>query len=385
MKQLITTFILYILITCFTIPSVAYANGGDVEVQSLLTQTLNFSKQPIRIDGVVAMPDEAIAVIYYTAGTKPGTEEYRFDFFSADGHPILSKSFCQVNPAESQVPHAQIILQRDRFLCEYYPDITSMEVCYRTGYSYSGSVVSKEKKVRLKYGEAYYAEHVGDYMILKQAHGYDEPDASPYQAVEIIHISTAQRVSLRLYDWSTFCPFVGRNGDLFIAQKNENGNLEIRRYDIASDMQESITEFSAECFHGKRFAYIQSATSIGNLAYLQVRLTNEEAAILTYDMEEGIITASSTLRAAPGSDYIVSVQSNGSVLLAVDGRWNEALQCYVLSIDAIDAGMGRMPVALMHEQCLFILRDEVSGTLITIEVDEDTSSFAVCRYKISAL
>ena len=215
-----------------------------------------------------------------------------------------------------------------------------MEVCYRTGYSYSGSVVSKEKKVRLKYGEAYYAEHVGDYMILKQAHGYDEPDASPYQAVEIIHISTAQRVSLRLYDWSTFCPFVGRNGDLFIAQKNENGNLEIRRYDIASDMQESITEFSAECFHGKRFAYIQSATSIGNLAYLQVRLTNEEAAILTYDMEEGIITASSTLRAAPGSDYIVSVQSNGSVLLAVDGRWNEALQCYVLSIDAIDAGMG---------------------------------------------
>ncbi len=116
MKQLITTFILYILITCFTIPSVAYANGGDVEVQSLLTQTLNFSKQPIRIDGVVAMPDEAIAVIYYTAGTKPGTEEYRFDFFSLrTGIQFCQSPFCQVNPAESQVPHAQIILQRDRF------------------------------------------------------------------------------------------------------------------------------------------------------------------------------------------------------------------------------------------------------------------------------
>ena len=383
MKQILTTLMLYMLIVCFVISSVTYADGGGVEVQSLHTQTLHFSKHPIRIDCVVAMPDEAIAIVYYAAGTKTNHEEYRLDLFAADGKPILSKLFCQIKPGEAPSPHAQIILQKDSFLCEYYPDITSMEVCYRTEYSYSGNIVSKEKKVKLKYGEAYYADHVEGYMTLKQAHGYDEPNVSPYQAVEIIHLPTAQRVSLSLYDWSKFCPFVGSDGDLFIAQKNEHGNLEIRRYDTDADMQESVAEFGKEYFYGKRFAYILSATSLGDLAYLQVRLSNEEAAILIYDMEKEIVIASSTLSTAPGSDYIASIQGNGSVLLAVDGRWNDTLQRYVLTIDVLDENMGRIPVALMHAQCISILQSDTSGKLVTIEVDEDTLDFYVCYYGIS--
>lgn len=384
MKQLMSMFVSYTILMCLAFSSLAYADEGGVAAQLLYTQTLLFSKPPIRIDSVMSMPDEAIAVIYYAEGTKRNKEEYRLDLFSADGTLLLVKSFCQIEPGNDPSPHAQIILQSSGFLCEYYPDITSMEVCYRTEYSYSGKVTGKEKKVKLKYGAAFYAEQTGDFMILKQAHAYDEPDASPYQNVEIIHIPTDQHVSLSLYDWSSFCPFVGSNGDLFIAQKNERGNLEIRRYDIASDMHESIAELGTEYFYGKRFAYVLSATCIGDLAYLQVRLTNEEASILTYDMEEGIITASSTLKAAQGSDYIASIQSSGSVLLAVDGRWNAALQRYALTIDAIDTNMERVPVVLMHEQCLFILQSDASGKLTTIEVDGDASSFAVCHYKVSA-
>ncbi|MBQ8617473.1 MAG: hypothetical protein IJ418_08140, partial [Clostridia bacterium] len=61
-----------------------------------------------------------------------------------------------------------------------------------------------------------------------------------------------------------------------------------------------------------------------------------------------------------------------------------ALQRYALTVDAIDTNMERVPVVLMHEQCLFILQSDASGKLTTIEVDGDASSFAVCHYKVSA-
>lgn len=366
----------------------AMAEQDAIRLRLMDANQLTFSKLPKDIKSITPMPDGGVAVFYLPSAPKEGQQEYRLDVFAADGMRLLAKNLGRSKVAESEsgpFPYGQIILQSDRFLCEYYPDITTMEVYRQTAYRYNGKAIGKEKTRRLKFGLATYATPVGDFMVRTLAHAGEDPYPTPipYRTTEIIHIPTGQSVSLLLHDWS-FCPFADDEGCLFIAQCNENDNLELRRYDPTKGMAETITEFDKACFAGIDGPSIGSAVCVDGKAYLKIRRTNEESLILTIDTAQGAITASGTLHAAEASDYLDGLQRAGKVLLAVDGwRWDETLRQMIYRVDMLDADLTRTPLALAYEDCIYAAADGASGVLTTVAVNADGASFVLCRYDLS--
>ncbi len=367
----------------------AMAEDDAIRPRLLDTCALTLSKQPTNIKSITPMPDGGVAVFYLTSAPKKGQQEYRLDVFAVDGTRLLAKNLGRSKVAESEsgpFPYGQIILQSDRFLCEYYPDITTMEVYRQTAYRYNGKAIGKEKTRRLKFGLATYARPVGDFMVRTLAHAGEEPypTAIPYRTTELIHIPTGQSVSLLLYDWS-FCSFADDRGCLFIAQCNENDNLELRRYDPADGMAETVTEFDKACFDGINNPTVGSAVYMDGKAYLEIYRWNEAPLILIIDTEQGAITASSTLHVAEDSGYFVDLQWAGEVLLAVDGwHMDETLQCMLYRADILHADLTHTPLALAYEDCIFMHADGASGVLTTVAVNADGASFVLCRYAISA-
>ncbi len=57
-------------------------------------------------------------------------QEMRLELFDAAGASLLSAALGDANLLEEGAPYprGQVILEKNRFVCEYYPDITTMEV-----------------------------------------------------------------------------------------------------------------------------------------------------------------------------------------------------------------------------------------------------------------
>lgn len=62
----------------------------------------------------------------------------------------------------------------------------------QTAYRYTGQRIQKPTTQRLKFGAARYAQRVGDYMVQRQAHSYDEIDAPVFRTVEITRIASGK-------------------------------------------------------------------------------------------------------------------------------------------------------------------------------------------------
>lgn len=250
-----------------------------------------------------------------------------------------------------------------------------MEVCTQTVYRYTGKRIQKPTIKKLKFGAAPYAQHVGDYMVEKQAHSEDE---SPFRTVKITHIASGKSKKLMIYDWS-FCACSDQDGNLLIAQQNEKGNLEIRSYNAA--MQESIVELSGDFLQN---SYISDAACIGQTVYFDIYLTNQQSEILFYDITQQKITDSQTLLAVDDNSYIAEIKAAGAVLLSVDGYWNRELQRQKYQINLLNEHFETSRLPLQHESCLYIFTDVEQADITTIEMDEKSHSYFVCSYSISA-
>ena len=216
------------------------------------------------------------------------------------------------------------------------------------------------------------AQHVGDYMVEKQAHSEDE---TPFRTVKITHIASGKSKKLMIYDWS-FCACSDQDGNLLIAQQNEKGNLEIRSYNAA--MQESIVELSGDFLQNEN---VRDAACIGQTAYMRIRLTNEKSEILLYDITQQKITDSQTLLAVDDNSYIAEIKAAGAVLLSVDGYWNRELQRQKYQINLLNEHFETSRLPLQHESCLYIFTDVEQADVTTIEMDEKSHSYFVCSYR----
>ncbi|MGI6636557.1 MAG: hypothetical protein ACOX7B_15530 [Christensenellales bacterium] len=171
------------------------ATAGDAQAVSLTMVSewpLIFSREPVRIEKSQVLPNGNVAVFYFAQGASTGEEVYWLEVFTAIGERVLAKQLAAFTPQPDggMYPYAQIWVERNQFVCEYYPDITRMEVCYRSVYTLDGKIVKKEKKSTLTYGDAFYAYNVGPYILKRQAHAYDEEHADPFIALEIVHVPT---------------------------------------------------------------------------------------------------------------------------------------------------------------------------------------------------
>lgn len=358
----------------------ASASADSAPMQLMRMNPLAFSKQPTRIESVTPTPDGSFAIIYFTDSDTAGMQEMRLELVNSAGASLLSAALGEANLLEEGAlyPHGQVILEKNRFVCEYYPDITTMEVYKQSIYRYTGTRVQKPTTKKLKFGAACYAERVGDYMVRMQAHSEDESDASPYRTVKISHIASGKQKTLYLYDWS-FCAFPDADGNLLIAQWNERGNLEIRQY--SASMQETIIELDGSNsieYSGYR---LSSGARIGQTVYLQLS-SGADDYVLTYDREAQKITDSRALPTADGSDSLSDIKAAGTFLLSVDGYWNAAMQQRFYRLHLLNADWTRTALPLQHDFCLYVFPDAAQESITTVEADGGT--YFLCQYVLHA-
>ena len=356
----------------------AGASADSAPMQLMRMNPLAFSKQPTRIESVTPTPDGSFVIIYFADSDTAGMQEMRLELFDAAGASLLSAALGDANLLEEGAPYpqGQVILEKNRFVCEYYPDITTMEVYKQSIYRYTGKQVQKSTTKTLKFGAACYAERVGDYMVRMQAHSEDESDASPYRTVKISHIASGKQKTLYLYDWS-FCAFPDADGNLLFAQQNERGNLEIRQY--SASMQETIVELDSSYFDDN-LSYVSSAACIESTAYLLISQGFSKYTLLTYDREAQKITDSRALPTADGSDSLSDIKAAGTSLLSVDGYWNAAMQQRFYRLHLLNADWTRTALPLQHDFCLYVYAAQESITT----VEADGSTYFLCQYVLHA-
>lgn len=369
---LVLTFLTLCLMLC------ANASADSAPMQLMRMNPLAFTKQPTSIESVTPTPDGSFVIIYFADSDTAGMQEMRLELVNSAGASLLSAALGEANLLEegAPFPQGQVILEKNRFVCEYYPDITTMEVYRQRIYRYTGKQVQKPTTKKLKFGAACYAERVGDYMVRMQAHSEDESDASPYRTVKISHIASGKQKTLYLYDWS-FCAFPDADGNLLFAQQNERGNLEIRQY--SASMQETIVELDSSYFDDN-LSYVSSAACIESTAYLLISQGFSKYTLLTYDREAQKITDSRALPTADGSDSLSDIKAAGTSLLSVDGYWNAAMQQRFYRLHLLNADWTRTALPLQHDFCLYVYAAQESITT----VEADGSTYFLCQYVLHA-
>ena len=371
---LVLTFLTLCLMLC------ANASADSAPMQLMRMNPLAFSKQPTRIESVTPTPDGGFAVIYFADSDTAGMQEMRLELVNSAGASLLSAALGEANLLDEGAlyPHGQVILEKNRFVCEYYPDITTMEVYKQSIYRYTGTRVQKPTTKKLKFGAACYAERVGDYMVCMQAHLEDESDTPPLRTVKISHIASGKRKTLSL-SYDSFCAFPDADGNLLIAQWNERGNLEIRQY--SASMQETIIELDGSNsieYSGYR---LSSGARIGQTVYLQLS-SGADDYVLTYDREAQKITDSRALPTADGSDSLSDIKAAGTFLLSVDGYWNAAMQQRFYRLHLLNADWTRTALPLQHDFCLYVFSDAAQESITTVEADGGT--YFLCQYVLHA-
>lgn len=358
----------------------AGASADSAPMQLMRMNPLAFSKQPTRIESVTPTPDGSFVIIYFADSDTAGMQEMRLELFDAAGASLLSAALGDANLLEEGAPYpqGQVILEKNRFVCEYYPDITTMEVYKQSIYRYTGKQVQKSTTKKLKFGAACYAERVGDYMVCMQAHLEDESDTPPLRTVKISHIASGKRKTLSL-SYDSFCAFPDADGNLLFAQQNERGNLEIRQY--SASMQETIIELDGSNsieYSGYR---LSSGARIGQTVYLQLS-SGADDYVLTYDREAQKITDSRALPTADGSDSLSDIKAAGTFLLSVDGYWNAAMQQRFYRLHLLNADWTRTALPLQHDFCLYVFPDAAQESITTVEADGGT--YFLCQYVLHA-
>ena len=149
---LVLTFLTLCLMLC------ASASADSAPMQLMRMNPLAFSKQPTHIESVTPTPDGSFVIIYFADSDTAGMQEMRLELFDAAGASLLSAALGDANLLEEGAPYprGQVILEKNRFVCEYYPDITTMEVYKQRIYRYTGKQVQKPTTKKLKFGAACY-------------------------------------------------------------------------------------------------------------------------------------------------------------------------------------------------------------------------------------
>ncbi len=339
---------------------------------------LAFSREPADFQSAAMLPDQTLVIFYGTTLSDGRTEDW-MDIFAADGTQIRSQSLGIYDPIKFVFSHAQIILTEKGFLQEYYPDVATMETCYRTSYKKSGAAKGKTRKLKQRTDDAFYTTVMGDYTFFQRAHCEDEPDFTG----KIRHRLSDQTLSFPLYDTTSYALFEDEKGGCLFVQPQGREALEIRQFTFDGSLHASVLTLPGDYFPDGEYARINSAAGGYGVAYFQISVTNVLSNILTYDLEQQCVTASHPLSAGAGADFLSSLRQAGTSLMVLDGYWSESLQQKTYRLVLLDADMNRTSLSLACGNCLYLFSSAQSEDIITVETDQDGTSFFLCRYRLS--
>ncbi len=349
-----------------------------VSLELMQSCPLAFSRAPADFQSAAMLPDQTLVIFYGTTLSDGRTEDW-MDIFAADGTQIRSQSLGTYDPIKFVFSHAQIILTQKGFLQEYYPDVATMETCYRTSYKKSGAAKGKTRKLKQRTDDAFYTTVMGDYTFFQRAHCEDEPDFTG----KIRHRLSDQTLSFPLYDTTSYALFEDEKGGCLFVQPQGREALEIRQFTFDGSLHASVLTLPGDYFPDGEYARINSAAGGYGVAYFQISVTNVLSNILTYDLEQQCVTASHPLSAGAGADFLSSLRQAGTSLMVLDGYWSESLQQKTYRLVLLDADMNRTSLSLACGNCLYLFSSAQSEDIITVETDQDGTSFFLCRYRLS--
>ncbi len=351
-----------------------------VSLELMQSCPLAFSREPADFQSAAMLPDQTLVIFYGTTLSDGRTEDW-MDIFAADGTQIRSQSLGTYDPIKFVFSHAQIILTQKGFLQEYYPDVATMETCYRTSYKKSGAAKGKTRKLKQRTDDAFYTTVMGDYTFFQRAHCEDEPDFTG----KIRHRLSDQTLSFPLYDTTSYALFEDEKGGCLFVQPQGREALEIRQFTFDGSLHASVLTLPGDYFPDGGYALIDSAAGGYGVAYFQISVTNVLSNILTYDLEQQCVTASHPLSAGAGADFLSSLRQAGTSLMVLDGYWSESLQQKTYRLVLLDADMNRTSLSLACGNCLYLFSSAQSEDIITVETDQDGTSFFLCRYRLSGV
>lgn len=349
-----------------------------VSLELMQSCPLAFSREPADFQSAAMLPDQTLVIFYGTTLSDGQTEDW-MDIFAADGTQIRSQSLGTYDPIKFVFSHAQIILTQKGFLQEYYPDVATMETCYRTSYKKSGAAKGKTRKLKQRTDDAFYTTVMGDYTFFQRAHCEDEPDFTG----KIRHRLSDQTLSFPLYDTTSYALFEDEKGGCLFVQPQGREALEIRQFTFDGSLHASVLTLPGDYFPDGGYTRINSAAGGYGVAYFQISVTNVLSNILTYDLEQQCVTASHPLSAGAGADFLSSLRQAGTSLMVLDGYWSESLQQKTYRLVLLDADMNRTSLSLACGNCLYLFSSAQSEDIITVETDQDGTSFFLCRYRLS--
>ncbi len=341
---------------------------------------LAVSKQPSRFSGASLLPDQTL-VVFYESPLADGQTEDRMDIFAADGTLVRSESISTYDPGKFVFSRSQIILTKNGFLREYYPDVATMETYFRTSYKKSGASKGKTRKLKQKTDDAFYTTVIGDYTFFRRAHCEDDPAFTG----KIRHRLSDQTLSFPLYDTASHALLEDENGTCLFVQSKGQEALEIRQFTFDGSLHETVLTLPGNYFPDGGYARISSAAGGYGTAYFQISVTNGRSNMLTYDLQQQCITASHSLSAGEEAAFLGDLRQADTSLLVLDGYWSESLQSYTYRPVLLDADMNRTPLSIAYGNCLYLFSSAQSEDIITLETDQEETSFFLCRYRLSGV
>jgi hypothetical protein len=367
---------------CFMLLALFYhafaMNAEAPQLTAVSEQPLRFSQPPLRIEKAERLPNGHVVVFYFSQGEDKREERYRMDLFAASGECLLSREMGAYIPDVSTYPFAQILIKGEHFLCEYYPDITTMEVCYGSVYTFDGRAVQADKKSTFRYGDVDYAWNHGQFILKRQAHAYDEEVADPFIRLKLEHVPTGKTLQTAVWD-PVFRAFSDGANRLWIVQKNERENLEIWAYTASDAVTEQIVEIDEPTLKTHDVASICAAVLHQENACLLVRLSNMDHVLLTYDAESQQITTGRALTTLSGADYIAGLMTVGPRLLAVNGVWDETTQTFSWALGVVEQPAEQVPLPFKGK-AFSVFANGKDGTIVALE--KDAGAWLLREYRL---
>lgn len=349
--------------------SAALAASNSAPRLELVSATpLQFSRPPIRIDGAVMLPNGNLAVLHFSLGATVFEESYWLDLFSATSERLLSRQLVSFRQDADSYPLAQILIKRDHFILEYYPDVTTMEVCFQSSYSFGGRALQADRKRSYAYGEALYAQNIGSFLYRWQSHAVDEPDADAHISVDIEHVPSGRTMRAKLWDFAAR-RFADDQQRLWIVQRNEQGLLEIRSLAAGEGMKEHITALNEPSLLADG-AMLSAAVSHQGKARIVVYRHDAAPMLLTYDPTKQLVTARSALGTPEEARHLSALMSVGRHLLAVYERWDDNMQQNAKALALIDGNMAQHPLPFTG-RAFSVLQDSRDDSIAALEQDDD--------------
>lgn len=354
-----------------------------VQPSAVSERPLPFGRQILRIEAVEALPNGNLAVLSFSQGKEKDEEALWLDLFTASGERPLSRRLGSHRPEISAYPFAQLLIKSGKIICEYYPDITSMELCYRSSYSFTGKALRTDQKLTLRYGDAGYARNLGQFILKRQAHAYDEAPADPFTRLEIEHVPTGKIVRTKVWDFAP-ASFTDKANHLWIVQKNEQAKLEIRTYTASGAVTEKVVEINEPTLKAQEYAAVRSAVWHQGRARILIRSSNTEYVLLTYDLNSQQIVASSALSALPEANYVSGLMVAGAHLLAVNEIWDEAMQRQSKALSLMDEAGAQHPLRFAG-QAFSVFTKEMDGALFALELDKGSGQWLLREYALPSI